>query len=118
MAILTAADIEAAIALAERATPGPWRNTWGDEPHPDFGETCSVEAVGRSGIERLVVGSIWWDGPHVACRENDSEFIAAARTLVPQLCAELKAARAEVERLKGELESIHASQFEERFREP
>jgi hypothetical protein len=45
-----------------------------------------------------------WIWPHVcntyASSPADSAFIAAARTLVPELVAELKTARAEAERLQ------------------
>ena len=47
-------------------------------------DDIAVEAVGRTGIERIVVGALWYDGPNSACRAEDAAFIAAARTGWPR----------------------------------
>lgn len=88
--------IERAEAAMEGVTAGPWvvnRDGWACvSPGPDsvfhgyFEGSC-----GDCGDEIL-------DSASVAISIEDAEFIAAARTLVPELVAELKAARAEVER--------------------
>ena len=96
-------DIDAIEARANAATPGPWRSTWGDDgtappKHPDFGEETTIEAVGLEGIDGKVVGLLWYDGLHTACREDDAAFIAAARTDVPALVAEVRRLRAELAR--------------------
>ena len=66
---MTDADLKAAAELADKATPGPWEHR-GDEitaTHPD--------------------GSGWSVG-HTLDSE-DAAFIAASRTLIPQLLAEV-----------------------------
>lgn len=66
--------IERAEAAMEGVTPGPW------DLRDGFIYPLSI---------RCGMGGIW---------KQDAHFIAAARTLVPELVAELKAARASGER--------------------
>ena len=73
--------IEWANAALEGVTEGPWTWTHGMD------------------TRALVLGP---DNLHVKLDGHaDAQFIAAARTLVPELVAELEAARAEVERQRG-----------------
>ena len=48
------------------------------------GEETVIEATALEGHERLVLGTLWYDGPRPSCREEDAAFIAAARTGWPR----------------------------------
>ncbi len=80
---VTDEDLDVIEARAAAATPGPWRSTWEDDNRPPLVDSCDdeivVEAVGRTGGERLVVGTMYYDGRWPACTEPNSAFIAAAR---------------------------------------
>ena len=95
-------ELKAIEARASAATQGPWRSTWGDDIAADAergrrGEEVTIEAVGLEGLARIVLGVTWYDGPHPCCREEDAAFIEAARSDVPQLVAEVRRLRAEIE---------------------
>ena len=81
------ADLEAIEARASAATPGPWTSPW-------IGDSTCRDAILGGGGE--VVGVTWRDGWHLAVTQADAEFIAAARTDVPALVAELRQLRAEL----------------------
>lgn len=93
------ADLDAIEARAAAATPGPWRSTWSDGDRPTLADICDdeiiVEAVGRESRDRLVVGTMYYDGRWPACSEPNAAFIAAARSDVPVLTGELRLARTE-----------------------
>lgn len=90
-------ELDVIYARASRAEPGPWRSTWEDGSTPIPTDTCDdeiiVEAVGREGVDRLVVGTMYYDGRWPACSELNAAFIAAARADVPRLVDALRAAR-------------------------
>lgn len=108
-----ALDLDEVRALAEAATPGPWQS-WRDGNQ--YVDVTWKTKYGTQLYEHLCGASIvkplqrpWSpfaykkEDPNVVrLRNEDADFIARARTLVPQLCAELAAARAEVERLKAQ----------------
>lgn len=102
-----ALDLDAIEARAAAADPGPWRSTWPDASDPNSLDEPVVESLapGLSYAERMVVGTFWYDGPHAACGEANAAFIAAARSDVPALVAALREARAEVRRLRAEVEA-------------
>ena len=75
-------DTAAARALADAATEGPW----------------AVETAGIMDCYRSRVIGCWPSHPD-AQDDADQAFIAAARTLVPDLCDALDAAYAENDRL-------------------
>lgn len=103
-------------ALANAATAGPWRSTWG-ETEGDVGyrdDTATVRSESpafASATDRIVTGALWVDGilgmlpegRYPACREPDAAFIASARTAVPELIAEVRAKDAEIEQLQASL---------------
>ena len=66
--------------LAEGATPGPWRSTWDDEADPADLNEVVVETVApqEKPYGSVVVGLLWYDGPHAACTRENSAYIAAA----------------------------------------
>lgn len=77
-------------ALANTATPGPWENTRN-------GVQQSLDAATKVGDYKYEgVGVV----PEEHVRQEDAEFIAAARTAVPQLLDQLDQAEAELGRLK------------------
>ncbi len=85
-----AVDLEAMRVLAEKATPGPWEDTW-----DQVAESSTDDEVAVAGPDgRLVVGLIWYDGHHTACHKENAAFIAAARAFVPQAIEELRELRA------------------------
>jgi hypothetical protein len=96
-------DLDAAQALADAATPGPW--TWVHD------EGSSWDCLtGPAEYENLV---LWANGVHTEGWINadpaDAAFIAQARTLVPALIAELIEARATIVRLREAIETGESS---------
>ncbi len=91
-----ALDLDAIEARAAAADPGPWRSTWPDASDPNSLDEPVVESLapGLSYAERMVVGTMWHDGSHAVCSEANAAFIAAARTDVPALVAEVRRLRA------------------------
>jgi hypothetical protein len=87
--------IARAEAALEGVTDGPW-SCYGNMAHEVFQEpTADSEGA---------------DVAHSVCHIEDSRFIAAARTLVPALVAELKTARAELEQLPSADDFHNAAQ--------
>lgn len=83
---------------AERATKGPWLSSWTNPlPHLEgqLDDTIvySTDATIQE-KDRCVVGTLWYDGPNAACKQNDANFIAHARADIPALVAEVEALRA------------------------
>ena len=83
-------DLDAAQALADAATPGPW--IW---EHDQEDSWDSLDGPGGKSI-------LWANGMHTEGWINadtaDAAFIAEARTLVPALIAELREVREELNR--------------------
>lgn len=83
---MTAAELDALEALANAATPGPWKQDWtwiGKHEMP-----MSIEA--NDGLR--VIGTLdEWEDQCPA----DSRFIAAARDAVPRLIARVRELEAE-----------------------
>ena len=71
-------DLDAIEARAEAATPGPWRQTASRRGYRDVLQTPDTYA------DRMIAKG---------CPNADAAFIAHARTDVPALVAELRAAR-------------------------
>lgn len=95
---MTPAELATIEALANAATPGPWRVDRGDV-------VADEPCVGVVGIAE-VMG---------AREEADATFIAAARQAVPALVAEARRLRAELAELSDESDTneAHAQQAEE-----
>jgi len=86
-------DLDAVRALCEAVTPGPWTATFEDhdgDPSPS-GSIVSPPMTGR-GFELDGCLEILADD----VKRADATFIAASRTLVPQLIAEVERLREEV----------------------
>lgn len=84
--MLTDEEIKEARALINAATPGPWHarpaiDGRGDENN-DLVVTGDYDEA-KDNPDAVVVGEVWYDGPHVIVRPCDSAFIAAARVLLP-----------------------------------
>jgi hypothetical protein len=77
-------DLDAIEARAEAATPGPWRQTTSKRGYRDVLQT--PDSYG----DRMIAKG---------CPNADADFIAAARTDIPALVAELRAAREAKERV-------------------
>ncbi len=85
-------------ALTEKATPGPW-STGFHEIHKYYGQNVSTFEV--AGWDMCWIAKVQ---EHRSCSQTskgnvNGEFIAAARTNVPLLTAEIRRLRAEVKRL-------------------
>ena len=84
----TPLDLALIKARAEIATPGPWK-TWG--------MSVLADPVGDSNLDTaILVARTSYRNANGHPRTNDADFIAAARTDVPALLAE-------IERLRGEV---------------
>ena len=78
-------------ALADAATPGPW------EQVNDHRESRVIATGGEHWLWIADTGSV--DSPQA---QNDAEFIAAARTAVPQLLDQLDQAEHRIARLEAQ----------------
>ncbi len=91
--------LDVAAAALEGVTEGPWLAVLSGN---DRDEESTVYPEGE--LVPGALGFTWGYDVAVDLRRHDACFIAAARTLVPALVAELEAARAEVERLRARCE--------------
>ena len=68
-------------ALAAKATPGPWISTYETDDPPVgalMGESViETRAPGISDLERMVVGTTYYDGTRPACCAEDARYLAA-----------------------------------------
>lgn len=120
----TADVIERAKAALEGVTPGPWAHR--TAPHPDSGETPAEYLAGSLSSSggplhvliadspdpelAYVIPALTGDGP---TSEINAEFIAAARTLVPELIAELARANHDRTMLRRQLDALFTTDIGE-----
>lgn len=90
--------IQQARELCEKATPGPWEAKTNSYPQ------CNGEPWGWI---RGVSGHITWSGNS---GQANAAFIAASRTLVPQLCDALEAMTARAEKAEAKNRWIPVSE--------
>ncbi len=88
-------DLDAIKQRADAATPGPWYSTWNDPittpiSDDEDGTVIRSEDERVPPADRVVVGSIWYDHSWAACTQPNAAFIAAARTDIPALVAEVE----------------------------
>lgn len=95
--------IQQAESALENATPGPW--TWIDEDFMGCGQVCTVNDDLFGGDIAAPSGDCYPRSGYNP--KGDMQFIAWARAGVPELVAELKAARAENERVAALLVANH-----------
>lgn len=87
--------IDRAETILHVCTDGPWEQNGNNGIHTPKGKCIAI----TDGHELLP------DGTPV--RKANAQFIAAARTLVPELVAELKTAREELAEANDKLENHH-----------
>ncbi|QBP31182.1 hypothetical protein SEA_ARGIE_65 [Mycobacterium phage Argie] len=95
--------VERAKAALEGTTEGPWLYI------PGGSEDALVVSEGEREPNAITVGGVsFHPGLHVAVdlRDGDAEFIAQARTLVPELIAEVERLRAQETRIRALCESL------------
>ncbi|MDF3309775.1 hypothetical protein P3H15_32675 [Rhodococcus sp. T2V] len=93
-------DLDAAQALADAATPGPWVTTPPDMISSELFRYWSIGTEVDGLLERFT-GDI---GGNLTNTQADAEFIAQARTLVPALIAEVRKEREHRRALQRECE--------------
>lgn len=77
-----------------KATPGPWRCTWGEvvnKPDADDDEQCAVVSDAPEAQEffgGMVVGQVYHDGMQLAIKYPDAQLIAHAPTDLAYLLAQ------------------------------
>lgn len=98
-------DTTTARQLAEAATPGPWIPEWSGGSEGN-GEWWSSLEVGFNDPVEPTAGLMMGDHENA---DADAKFIAAARSLVPALCDELDAARAELVKERAANSAITAA---------
>ena len=108
---ITPAEITELEKLCEAATEGPWEWMLHDHsmaslgvlPNPGFGDPLVLN-VGpcKSRTDRAEPKEWKW-GRCTTPTENDAKFIAAARTALPRLLAEVKANKARCAKLEATL---------------
>lgn len=110
---LTDEQLDAIDALTDAATAGPWRWNPGKPDSPYGDDESGIETVARVGYDdgsegpaEYVVSAWGHDAWGLLVDEPDADFIAASRTLVPQLVAELRRARSALDLALGALERI------------
>jgi hypothetical protein len=92
---LTDEELSAIIARAEKATPGPWQNII-DDTGGEFTGWPSIEAppsLDAAIIHRAGFKQEYWGDWSMREANANATFIAAARSDVPRLAAELRRAR-------------------------
>lgn len=107
-------QLKALSLLSESATPGNWTSLWDiKETEAGFSEWDDVVIMATdldpsaTPIERLVIGTIWYDGPHVACTRENAEFIVAARNLFnPDNLVEITNSLSKLESLENENQAL------------
>lgn len=110
---MTRPDIDRMAALAEAATEGPW---WWGRPAEDprsreerakwiadalFDGDRDLWTTWTQEGQHVVIPALTGDGPRA---EQNAEFIAAARTFVPQVIAYVRELKAEIEN-RNEIEN-------------
>lgn len=97
---LTDDELAAARALVDSATPGPWSRRW--EPHGRYGggDDWHIDSDAPGGG---CVSCGLADGPEAEYPQSaaDAAFIAASRTLVPRLLAEIDRLRKNTDTLSA-----------------
>jgi len=99
---MTPAELDAAEALAAAATEGPWRKhdiggSGAQEPESIVVHTGHFDWEALQDGETSVAWMPRWDSQEDA----DAEFIAAARSLVPRLVAEVRARDEVIKAVRG-----------------
>ena len=109
---MTPIDLDEVDRVCAGATPGPWGT-----------EACKcgyfaphhIYVVADGGGLGIAIASAWEYGSyhtakrHQECASSaDATFIARSRTLVPELSAELRIARARIAELEAEVERLRA----------
>lgn len=89
-------DLNAIEERAEKATPGPWINTFDNPPHPEFGYGISQSATSYPHAVICLPHPNTGRGTFKPSRET-ANFIAHARTDIPALLAFAKEAKAALE---------------------
>lgn len=94
--ILSPEQVAAALALAEKATPGPW-------------------GLGQATARVILSPGYFWSAAHIPHgsgpqQEPDAAFIAHARTAVPALCASHEALRKERDEAMELVEALRISE--------
>lgn len=87
---MTDARLDEISALADQATPGPWEIAYDHDDRPDTGQSVQFPTA---------IGPFTWIEHPTAREDADSVFVAAARTDIPELVAEVRRLRAQVAEL-------------------
>lgn len=93
---MTPDDLKAIEDRAAKATPGPWSARGRD-----------VEYSSKDIRVATVDGGYFTEGKSGANQEIDAEFIAAARTDIPELVAEIKQLSEEREAVQTNYQTLH-----------
>jgi hypothetical protein len=102
---LSATELAEIAKRAEDATPGPWEATE-DWVH------------GEQHFWQIEGPGIYYEGSKHRNQRGDAEFIAAARTDIPRLVADLRAARKTLKRLAEPGEAVVEAALTEYVGEP
>ncbi len=104
-AALTPGALDEIERLEKAATPGLWKVDYKDHGGGEE-EFIVTDHKGDNSeteyIDHIVIGAGWYDGPHLMCRENDGNLIAALRNAAPALIASAR----ELGTLKAKLEAV------------
>ena len=90
---MTEQELREVEALAEKATPGPWRSVW-------TGNTVKSHRVYAEGPEARNIAS------GISPNTGNAEFIAASRAAVPRMAAEIRRLREENDLLRSALDKL------------
>lgn len=114
--------IRKAKELSEKATPGPWKTKqdfqdWGFPYtyliHRYEHETFPLQVNDRGVV--VCVNNTPENRGYCEKTKADAEFIAASRTMVPELATALEEALKQIKELKSEIESRDESDLERRL---
>lgn len=104
------------LRLDAEATGSPWEHRYSQ--HPNFGEETAIRYAAPAGEDDVVVGTRWYDGPHLAIRSADAALIAHYRTAAPMLARRLVASEQARERAEAANEAMRAAVSESKDGSP
>lgn len=98
-------DLDELEALSELGTPGPWEGEVFESARRSSKTGRPLKWKPEYGTHGFIPEVIDTDGVYGALDGPDVRLICAARNVLPLLIAELRAARGEIESLRGQLSS-------------
>jgi hypothetical protein len=100
---MTSDELDALEVLLAKGTVRPWREAWTDPElsarmeQENNGDEILIAGPGELRFGRgggAVIGTLWWEGDHIAGVESDCALIVGAVNALPLLIEEIRRLRA------------------------